>query len=177
MIRLAAPPLPLVCRSQEGGEEKWCSSHALIYTITGRLATAMAGQSGLDWQEEVLAGEHLQELLRSDYKYGAFCAYTREVLARLIHLDAGGGNCAAAPAFDDIRFLHDVGRVSWSQNAELCRSAVEFYCAQLALLEELSSEEVDAVRTRYVQSKRGYEDVLEDTMKLLESKRVVADFF
>lgn len=167
MVRLAAPPIPLLCRNSASREEQWCSSHSLISAIAGRLAVSLHPDN--TWQERVLTGAHLQELLESDLDYDSFCIYTRAVLVNMMSLDAGE---EYARRNSDIRFLHDLGRVNWAKNSLLCMDAVEYYCMQLALLTDSTSEQVGVVRQSYLGNKKPYEDVLQETISLLLSRRV-----
>ena len=189
MSQLLSPPLPMVCRG--GGddeEERITSSHDLIFSILGRLialpSTVIEGAypnsgHGGDWRSHLVTGEHAIKLLRSltsggqgkDTHYDLFCMYTRELISIAIGYDmfasAGGGRWVD-PGIQDIRFLHDTGRVSLSRHPSLVMSAIDFYFSIAISRGGMEDGVADSERDD-IMRRRDYRDVLERCMRLIST--------
>lgn len=162
------------------------------------LPEPVGGVHGGDWQAGLLGGPHALELLRAcrqqarlheaasvselcgvdldalvEEMYTHFCAYTRDALSLAMRHDTVGGGGSCGP--QDLRFLQDPGRVSWSRDAALCRSAIDFHCSMMIYRANATDEDVEAARSAMEGKKKGaaeggmmdYRQVIGRTMLLL----------
>lgn len=156
MSQVLCPPLPMISLGHASGEERVANSHTLLWSIMGRLLAlpnrgfdmlkgAYEGE-GFDgnWPAHAIGGRHAMALLEAlssgkeiDDRgiYTLFCSYMRDLISILVGYDmcAGGRNPSTLKALEvqDIRFLHDMERVSFTKSPGLVIESIDFYCSIL----------------------------------------------
>ena len=137
----------------------------------------VASEAGFDgdFKRHVLTGKHATTLLEAirpgqatggkkkpvtdDEMYQHFCAYTRSVISILTMYDLASissasqwkGNAGKIPTLD-IKFLNDIGRVSFSTRPALVMSSIDF-CCSFVVLRDVKGVDVEEVRTELMRIK------------------------